>query len=282
MGGVTTPELAGAVARAGALGMLSEFEPNPAPARIDRAVALADGGAVGMGFFGQWMARDLATYEMAAARLRVVEIFWTTPDASTVERARRSGRALVAWQVGSADDAVAAEDAGCDLVIAQGIEAGGHVRGTTPRDELLDATLTRISIPIVAAGGIATASDVARLITAGAAAVRVGTAFVACNESNTHPEYVNALIRARSGDDTVMTTAFDQGWPDAPHRVLRSALAAAKADPDAIFSPLPPGRDATGRIDRMALYAGMGVGSVDRLRPAADVVAALTSALKSD
>jgi NAD(P)H-dependent flavin oxidoreductase YrpB (nitropropane dioxygenase family) len=282
MGGVATPELAGAVALAGGLGMLGEFEPEPAPTRTGRALSLAGDGAIGMGFFGQWMQHDLANYEAAAAQLRVVEIFWSAPDASIVERARRSGNALVAWQVGSVDDAVGAEDAGCDLVVVQGVEAGGHVRGTTARDELLDATLPRVSIPVVAAGGIATPRDVARLIARGAAAVRVGTAFVACEESNAHPEYVDALIKATSGDDTVLTTAFDQGWPDAPHRVLRSALLAAQADPDASFSPLPPGRDATGPIDAMALYAGMGVGAVDQLLPAAALVGHLMSALDSD
>jgi NAD(P)H-dependent flavin oxidoreductase YrpB (nitropropane dioxygenase family) len=282
MGGVATPELAGAVAQAGGLGMLGEFEPERAPARIERALSLANGGALGMGFFGQWMEHDLANYELAASQLRVVEIFWTTPDPSMVERARHAGSALVAWQVGSADDAVAAEDAGCDFVVAQGLEAGGHVRGVTARDELVAATLARVSIPVVAAGGIATPKEIARIIARGAAAVRVGTAFVVCDESNTHPEYVKALINATSGADTVLTTAFDQGWPDAPHRVLRSALTAAQAAPDATLSPLPPGRDATGRIDTMALYAGMGVGGVDQTRPAAELVAYLTSALNSD
>jgi len=74
---------------------------------------------------------------MAAARLRVVEVFWTDPDAALVQRARQAGPALVAWQVGSLDGALAAADAGCDFVIVQGVEAGGHVRGTTPREELL-------------------------------------------------------------------------------------------------------------------------------------------------
>jgi NAD(P)H-dependent flavin oxidoreductase YrpB (nitropropane dioxygenase family) len=282
MGGVATPELAGAVAHAGALGMLAEFEPEAAPARIERALSLAHGGTVGMGFFGQWMEHDLANFEVASAQLRVVEIFWSTPDAAIVRRTRRSGSALVAWQVGSVEDAVAAEGAGCDFVVAQGVEAGGHVRGSTTRDELLDATLARVSIPVVAAGGIATPKDVVKLIARGAAAVRVGTAFVACNESNAHAEYVDALVAASSGDDTVLTTAFDQGWPDAPHRVLRRALAAAQVDPNATFSPLPPGRDAEGPIGTMALYAGMGVGAVDQLRPAADLVALLTSALDSD
>ena len=162
MGGVATPELAGAVARAGALGMLCEFDAQPSSQRMKLAVSLASGGSVGMGFFGHWIHGDLETFEHAANVLDVVEVFWTSPDASLVDRARRSGDALVAWQVGSRDDAIAAEDAGCDFVVAQGVESGGHVRGTTPRIELLAAVLARVSLPVVVAGGIANATDVAR------------------------------------------------------------------------------------------------------------------------
>ncbi|MDQ1521090.1 MAG: nitronate monooxygenase, partial [Actinomycetota bacterium] len=194
MGGVAGPELAGAVARAGALGMLCEFDLEPSPERMTQALAIADEGKVGMGFFGQWIESDLETFEVGADRLRVLEVFWSPPDAALVARARRAGSALVAWQVGSVDDARAAEDAGCDFVIAQGVEAGGHVRGTTPRAELLAAVLSAVTVPVVAAGGIATASDVAAAIGAGAAAVRVGTAFVATEETRAHPAYVDALV----------------------------------------------------------------------------------------
>ncbi len=167
MGGVAVPELAGTVAHAGALGMLCEFALESSEDRMRRALDLAAGGSVGMGFFGHWMSDDLATFERAADRLRVVEIFWTAPDASLVDRARPSGKALIAWQVGSVADAVAAQDAGCDFVVAQGIGAGGHVRGTAGRDALLQAVLAKVSIPVVIAGGIANASDVARAIGAG-------------------------------------------------------------------------------------------------------------------
>src|SRR5260370_39646037 len=108
-----------------------------------------------MGFVGRWIDTDLGNFEAAAARLRVVEVFWTDPDAALVQRARQAGPALVAWQVGSLGGALAAADAGCDFVIVQGVEAGGHVRGTIPRQELLASVLTRTSIPVVAAGGLA-------------------------------------------------------------------------------------------------------------------------------
>ena len=294
MGGVSGPELAGAVAHAGALGMLCEFDDEAASARMTRALKLGVGGAIGMGFFGQWIDRDLGTFEMASDRLRVVEIFWSAPDAALVSRARRSGAALVGWQVGSLDEALEAVDAGCDFVVAQGREAGGHVRGTLPRQELLELVLSRVSVPVITTGGIATAGDVRAAIAEGAAAVRVGTRFVATDESNAHPEYVQALLAATSGDQTILTTAFGVGWPDAPHRVLASAVVAAEQlDGDVVgqvsgpdgpspvsrFSVVTPSINTVGHIDAMALYAGTGVGAVTVVLPAAEVVVNLVSQL---
>ena len=295
MGGVAGPELAGAVGRAGALGMLCEFDLESPSDRIQRALTLADGGCVGMGFFGQFVRDDLESFEAASADLHVVEVFWSVPEPLLIARARRAGNALVAWQVGSVATAVAAEDAGCDFVVAQGVEAGGHVRGSTPRDELLDEVLGAVSIPVVIAGGIATPTDVAAMISAGAAAVRVGTAFVATHESDAHPSYVDALLAARSGDETVLTQRFSVGWPDAPHRVLRSAVTAAEALEEEVaaeagpadarysvprFSAVPPSRHTRGHIEAMALYAGAGVGDVTSRYPAAELTAHLVSELE--
>ena len=291
-----TPQIfAGAVARAGALGMLAEYGPESTSERMTRALELAGpGGAVGMGFFGHWIDSDLENFEVAANWLRVVEVFWSRPDPALVTRARRSGSALVAWQVGSLDEATAAEDAGCDFVVAQGVEAGGHVRGTGARDELLAAVLDQVGIPVVAAGGIATAADVAAVIGAGAAAVRVGTRFCRHRGVRCPSDYQQALVNARSGNDTVMTTTFSGGWPDAPHRALRSAVAAAEAFDGEVVGhvvldgerrPIPrlsvsnPTQDVEGEIAAMALYAGQGVGAVTGVRPAADVVSELVGAL---
>jgi NAD(P)H-dependent flavin oxidoreductase YrpB (nitropropane dioxygenase family) len=294
MGGVATPELAGAVAAAGGLGMLCEYDATPAAQRMTAVRSLAEGGSVGMGFFGQWIAADLPVFEEAAARLDVVEIFWSEPNSGLVTRAKAAGGALVTWQVGTADSAAAAADAGCDFVVVQGVEAGGHVRATTPRDRLLDETLARVDVPVVVAGAVTTATQVAELIGRGAAAVRVGTRFVTTAESGAHPAYIDALIGAQSADETVLTTAFGEGWPDAPHRVLRSAVAAAEVlqgpvvghevvdgqrRPITRFSASPPTRATEGDIAAMALYAGAGVGEVRVVQPAADVVADLVSAL---
>jgi NAD(P)H-dependent flavin oxidoreductase YrpB (nitropropane dioxygenase family) len=106
--------------------------------------------------------------------------------------------------------------------------------------------------------------------------VRVGTRFLTCPEARTHDAYVAALLAA-SGDDTELTDWFDDGWADAPHRVLRAALDAARAS--GWRSPLPPSRDVDRPVHDMAQYAGTGVGAVTSAQPAADVLADLVRLL---
>jgi NAD(P)H-dependent flavin oxidoreductase YrpB (nitropropane dioxygenase family) len=226
----------------------------------------------------------------AAAELAtLVELFWARPSAQLVAAAHAGG-ALAAWQVGSADEAAAAEQAGVDLVVVQGIEAGGHVRAIEPLRETLAATKARVSIPVVAAGGIGTRADVLTALELGADAVRVGTRFVATCESGAHDAYKAALVRAEDGD-SVLTDEFAVGWPSAPHRVLRNALAAARTRdrrrpighlvqggrrvPIPLWSVTPPSSAMIGDIDAMATYAGTAVGRIDAVQPAADVVADL-------
>lgn len=284
MGGVTTAELAIAVADAGALGMLNMAMAPAAvlAAELDR-IAARTAGAVGVNFLMPFL--DPSAVEVAASRARVVEFFYGDPDAALVRRVHE-GPALAAWQVGSLAEAASAVDAGCDFIVAQGVEAGGHVRGQVALLPLLDAILDNVEVPVVAAGGIGTGRAMAAALAAGASGVRVGTRFVACPEANAHPSYVEALIRS-SAEDTVLTTAFSVMWPDAPHRVLRSCVDAAAKVPDGVvgevavgerrfevpkFSALPPGRETTGTIEAMALYAGQSVGALTRSATAAEVV----------
>jgi NAD(P)H-dependent flavin oxidoreductase YrpB (nitropropane dioxygenase family) len=280
---VATPDLAVAVANAGALGMVVPCEDT---ATMLEQVAAQTSGVFGINFLVPFL--DVAAMEAAATRARVVEFCYDAPDAELVARVHKGG-ALAAWQVGSADEGRAAADAGCDFVIAQGTEAGGHVRGELPLLVLLDEVLDRVEVPVIGAGGIGTARALAATIAAGAAGARVGTRFIASVESGAHPTYIEALLRANS-TDTVLTTAFSVGWPNVPHRVLRSCVAEAASLHNEVvgeehlegsvvpvlrFSTPPPGRAFTGAIEAMALYAGQGVGAIRRIQPAEDIVAEL-------
>lgn len=287
-GGVVTPELAIAVSTAGGLGMLQRAGPDPLADRIGR-LQEARAEPFGVNFtLHRRTQEDLAEIELAAGRARLVEFFWADPDPALVELVHAGG-ALAGWQVGSVGEAERAVDAGCDLVVAQGVEAGGHVRGTMALLPLLAAVLEVVTVPVVAAGGIAGARSMAGVLGAGAAGVRIGTRFLATPESGAHPDYVAALLAA-DGEATVLTGAFSVGWPDAPHRVLRAALEAAQAFPGEVVGtvqsgtvsePLPrlsartPSREVSGTVAAMAMYAGQGVGQVTDVIPAAQVVAEL-------
>lgn len=289
MGGISTPALAGAVSEAGALGMV-----DCSGKRVVDVIAVFDelAGLTDRPFGGNFLMPflDEDAVVLAAGRCRLIEFFYGDPVARLVDTVHRAG-ALAAWQVGSVDEARAAADAGCDLVVAQGVEAGGHVRGTTAMLPLVGAVVDAVDLPIVAAGGIGDGSVMAAAMAAGASAVRIGTRFVAADESAAHPRYVEALVAA-TPDDTVLTTAFSFLWPDAPHRVLASCVEALEAfEGDAVGEAtvagarvsLPPGAivtpdvRTTGMIEAMPLYAGRSVGAVRGRQPARQIVDELMS-----
>ena len=261
MGGVGTTELAAAVIDAGGCGMVPD---GVAPAS----------GTCGVNFLMPFNP-SLEHVQEVGGRTGLVEFFYADPRRDVVNAAH-AVNALAGWQVGSMEEAVAAEAVGCDFVVAQGSEAGGHCRGKKPLDELLPLVLAAVTVPVVAAGGVATAERFAALIRAGADAVRVGTRFVASPESAAHPDYVADLLAA-TNDDTVVTEWFGDGWEHAPHRVLRSALHAARNS--GWRGVMPPTRGQSRGVADMAMYAGMGVGHVKTSQPARDVVADLVRLL---
>jgi NAD(P)H-dependent flavin oxidoreductase YrpB (nitropropane dioxygenase family) len=149
-----------------------------------------------------------------------------------------------------------------------------------------------VEVPVLAAGGIGTGRAMAAALAAGASGVRVGTRFVAAEEANAHPAYVERLIAARAAD-TVYTEAFSVGWPEAPHRVLRSCLASAEAfqgenvgeqlvldgtrETIPRFACLAVDRGTTGAIEAMSLWAGESVSAVTKVQPAAEIVRELAT-----
>jgi NAD(P)H-dependent flavin oxidoreductase YrpB (nitropropane dioxygenase family) len=229
---------------------------------------------------------NLEVIEVASRTAKVVEFFYGEPRRDLVDLVHKGG-ALACWQVGSKDEAVLAADAGCDFIVAQGVEAGGHVRGKISTLALLGDVLDAVDVPVLAAGGIGTARAVAAAMAAGADGVRVGTRFVAATESGAHPAYVAALIGA-TAEDTAYTTVFSGGWPDAPHRVLRSCVMAVESfqgDTVGTYVPLTgdqtniarygvvvADQTAAGMIEAMPLWAGESVSGVKRIQSAAEII----------
>jgi len=211
---IVTLELATAVAKEGGLAMLSALRA-PTSYLVDtlEKVVSRTGAPIGVNFVIPFLNKE--TLKAVATRVKVVEFFFGDPDPALVESVHTAG-ALACWHLGSVTEAIAAERAGCDLIAAQGIEAGEHLRGRVGVFPMLGQVLDAVQIPVIASGGIGTAHSMAAALAAGASAVRVGTRFVAAQESDVHPAYIDALIRARA-EDTVLTETFSVGWPDAPH-----------------------------------------------------------------
>jgi NAD(P)H-dependent flavin oxidoreductase YrpB (nitropropane dioxygenase family) len=270
MGAITTPSLAAAVAAEGGLGMIAAagLPADVVVGHVQSALESGgDGARVGVNFLMPFL--DERALDAASAIASVVECFYGDPDPVIVDRIHDGG-ALAAWQIGSLGEACAAAAAGCDVIVVQGCEAGGHVRGTAAMLPLLNDVRATIGVPLVAAGGIGSGAAMASALLAGADAVRIGTRLVATTEADVHPDYAAALVAA-GADDTVLTGVFSLGWPNAPHRVLRRCVEPSDLDA-APRSTLPPTRDFTGDVASAALYAGTSAADVTAVVPAATVI----------
>jgi nitronate monooxygenase len=208
-GGLSRHELAAAVSEAGGLGTIAVNGAGAIRRELAAARALT-GRPLAVNVLLPFARRD---WFDAAAEADVVVTFWGRPR-------RRTGGAWL-HQCGSVEEARRARAAGADGVIVQGVEAGGHVRGTMPALRLLEqvrAALPR-DFPMLVAGGIAAREDVVAALEAGAEAAVAGTRFLLSEESRAHALYKERLLAA---EGTILTDLFGAGWP-APHRVVPNA-----------------------------------------------------------
>lgn len=299
-GGVSRHELAAAVSEAGGLGTIAVNGADSIRRELAAARRLT-GRPLAVNVLLPFARRD---WFAAAAPADVVVTFWGRP------RRRTPG---VWWhQCGSVDEARAAVAAGADAVILQGVEAGGHVRGTMPGRELLERAKAVLpaGYPLLLAGGIAERRDVAAALEAGASGAVAGTRFLLAEESRAHPVYRERLLAARS---TFITELFGATWPGT-HRVVANAaterwlgrdtrgpllnralnhflspgrryappglqakLIAAQRPGGRVLTPAPPTDDGPPTLlDAGPLYAGETVARITDVRPAAELVAALT------
>jgi nitronate monooxygenase len=292
---LTGPELVAAVSNAGGLGILqAQLCPSPAfRHEIHRVRALTD-KPFGVNLILHFPVEDHLAVCLDE-RVPVLSLFWGDPT-PYVERAHAAG-VKVLHQVGSVPDARGAAAAGVDVIVAQGVEAGGHVAGEVSTLALVPRVVDAVAPrPVAAAGGIADARGVVAALALGAQAAVLGTRFLASTESRAHPRYKEKLLAAEEGD-TVRTVLFGYGWPNAPHRTLRTAFVeqwlgreargqesrpdepevgltviGGQSMPVLRFMGFPPNADASGDIDSMDLLAGQGVGLVREIKPAGQIV----------
>jgi nitronate monooxygenase len=298
MGRLTTPALAAAVSNAGGLGMLGLANRDKEDVRqATEATRRLTDRPFGVNFLVRRQV-DIAVLDAQLdiclhAGVPVVSFFWDDP-APYIARVHAAG-ALVMYTVPSAAQARRAVDAGVDIIVAQGWEAGGHVQGEVAPLPLVPRVVDAVTpTPVVAAGGIADGRGLAAALALGASGIWMGTRFLASAEATTHPVHLEQILQA-SETDTIYGGLFDIGWPEAPHRALRNSTIiqweaagrppsgqrpgegdvlghTAEGRPIVRYRSLTPLVGTTGTIEAMSLYAGQSVGLVTRRQAAGDIV----------
>lgn len=297
IGSATCPALASAVANAGGLGMLALTWRTPAEARdvVQKTKQRTD-RSVGVNIVVDESAKTVPTEEhLAVCAEEGVEIvsFSFGEVAPYVDGVHAFG-GTVLQTVGSAAEAQAAAEAGVDIVVAQGWEAGGHVQSEVASMPLIPRVVDAVpETPVIAAGGIADGRGIAAALALGAAGAWLGTRFVATKEAHAHERYRERVIEANE-TETVHSTLFDRGWPGVPHRVLRNETveqwetagepATDRPGENDRVGTTPTGEPieryadslatpgTTGNIDALPLYAGQSSGLVSSYPSAATVV----------
>ena len=296
---VAVPELTAAVSNAGALGMLTLTWSDPAGDVVRQTADLTDRPFGGNLVLTSDQHRRLD--EALDAGLRIVSFFFGDPTGYVEQVHEANG--IVLQTVGSAEEARRAVAGGVDVVVAQGWEAGGHVRGQIATLPLVPAVVDAVApVPVIAAGGIGDARGVAAVLALGAQAAWLGTRFLLAREMPIHEHYRQRLIGASETDAQWFADLYQVGWPDAPHRALRNSTsqawdAAGRPPPgsrpgegeviahfasgEAIvrYEPAPPMVGTTGDIEALSLWAGQSVALARERQPASEIVAELVSRL---
>lgn len=226
--------------------------------------------------------------------VKIISFFWEDP--SNLIRMAKDGGAVVMYTVGNSEDARKAVDDGVDIIVAQGWEAGGHVRGNVATLPLIPAVVDAVGeVPVVAAGGIADGRGLAAVLALGASAAWIGTRFLACLEAEIHEEYLLKLLAACEDDTLYSEDLFDIGWNQAPHRTLLNStvldwvnagrppsgerpnegevIAHSQSRGDILrYSASTPGQDFTGNIEALSMWAGQSVSLVDKVQSASEII----------
>jgi nitronate monooxygenase len=308
MAGITAPPMILGVARAGGLGSLplGMATPDDAQAALDALGDMA-GAPVNLNFFchkpepddpvreREWRQRLEPYFEQMGlprptprterhdssfgrwqcelverVRPKVVSFHFGLPDQSLMKRVRATGTKILSSAT-TVREARWLEAEGCDAIIAQGIEAGGHRGSFLDMDmatqlgtlALVPQLVDAVRVPVIAAGGIGDARGIAAALTLGAAAVQLGTAYLFCPEARISPTF-RAALDSVDDEGTVITNILS----GRPARALRNRLVRALGPlsddvphfpaPAFMLQPLSQASEREGRSDFLAVWCGQG------------------------
>jgi nitronate monooxygenase len=219
----------------------------------------------------------------------VVSFHFGLPARDLLDRVKATG-ARVIGSATTVREAQWLESHGCDAVIAMGIEAGGH-RGNFLSDDmtrqlgtfaLVPQIADAITVPVIAAGGIADAREIVAALALGASAVQIGTAYLFCPEARVPPLHLEALMKA-DDNDTMITNVFT-GRParGIANRLMLEVGPMASSAPSfplasSAVAPLSAKSEAAGSADFMNLWSGQAARLARRGVPASELTCMLAS-----
>jgi enoyl-[acyl-carrier protein] reductase II len=280
----TSVLLVAAVSNAGGLGTLAVtgFKPPMIREQI-AAIRSATKKPFGVNFL-LFLADEASFAAALEVRPPVVSFAWARPDQDLrpyVQRVHEAGL-LATHMAGEVAEAVRAAEAGVDVIVAQGTEAGGHV-GWMASMALVPMIVQAVApLPVLAAGGIANGQGMVAALALGAEGVLLGTRFLATDESPLHANFKQAIVRS-NGHDTVLTEipdiASSRVWPGAMARTLRNRFVeqwagrewALRQQARAVSEAVQAARLA-GDVDRAAILIGQDAGLIDSVLPAGEVI----------
>lgn len=269
--------LASAVSNAGGLGMIGSgsMYPDVLNEHIIKCQAATDKPfAVNVPL----LYPDIDKHIQTIIDLGVKIVFTSAGNPKTYTPVLKQHGITVVHVVSSSKFARKAQDAGCDAVVAEGFEAGGHNgREETTTFVLIPAVKKSISIPLIAAGGIATGSQVLAAFALGAEGVQVGSRFVCSTEASSHANFKDAVIHAEEGDTKLSIKKV------VPVRLLKNKFAveiqqaeASGANEEVLKIMLGRGRAKKGmfegELEEGELEIGQSSALIHDIKPAADIV----------
>jgi nitronate monooxygenase len=289
MGSIAGGRLAGAVTEAGGLGLIGGGYGEEA--WLEREFAAADNRRVGCGFITWSLAKQPRLLDRVLAH-RPAALMLSFGDPRPFAKRIKAEAVVLICQVQNRDHALQALDAGAEIIVAQGTEAGGHGggRATLPLVPAIADLVARRApeAMVAAAGGIADGRGLAAALALGAEGVLVGTRFYATLESLGHDK-AKARIVTALGEDTLRTSVFDIvrgcSWPDGiTGRALRNhftmrwhdnehKLAAALDSEMVRYQAAAP----RGDVDTAVVFAGEGADLINDVPPAGEIVARLVT-----
>ena len=210
---------------------------------------------------------------------KVPIVFTSAGNPKTFTSLLKAEGITVVHVVSSSKFALKAQDAGCDAVVAEGFEAGGHNgREETTSFVLIPAVKNAVQIPVIAAGGIATGRQMLAAMILGADAVQIGSRFVASDEASSHENFKQAVVNAKEGDTFLSLKQLT------PVRLLKNKFYEAvqqaeneHATVQELTELLGKGRAKkgmfNGEMDEGELEIGQASALINEVKPAAEIVA---------